>query len=187
MTNVQPYREPLAVDVALGEIDAKTGSHFDPDVVAAFLAMQLRDTRPSAPELRETALPDPPERRLTRLGDLPFARKRGTVITGGAAAAPLPTSVDGGFMRLKLVIADDHQLMLEGIRMALADATDIEIVGETSSGSEVLALVRQTSPDVVLLDLRMPGLGRAPLPRVAAAAAPRGEDGRAVGQRGAGR
>jgi HD-GYP domain-containing protein (c-di-GMP phosphodiesterase class II) len=39
MTNVQPYREPLAVDVALGEIDAQTGTHFDADVVAAFMAM----------------------------------------------------------------------------------------------------------------------------------------------------
>ena len=61
-------------------------------------------------------------------------------------------------MRLKLVIADDHKLMLEGIRMALADSTDIEIVGATTSGSQVLPLVRQTSPDVVLLDLRMPGM-----------------------------
>jgi DNA-binding NarL/FixJ family response regulator len=61
-------------------------------------------------------------------------------------------------MRLKLLIADDHQLMLEGIRLALSDADDIEIVGETSSGAEVLPLVRQTSPDVVLLDLRMPGM-----------------------------
>ena len=61
-------------------------------------------------------------------------------------------------MRLKLLIADDHQLMLEGIRLALADAPDIEIVGETSSGTQVLPLVRQTSPDVVLLDLRMPGM-----------------------------
>jgi HD-GYP domain-containing protein (c-di-GMP phosphodiesterase class II) len=41
MTNVQPYREPLPADVALAEIDAKTGSHFDPDVVAAFLTMQV--------------------------------------------------------------------------------------------------------------------------------------------------
>ena len=61
-------------------------------------------------------------------------------------------------MRLKLLIADDHQLMLEGIRLALADAPDIEIVGETSSGAQVLPLVGQTSPDVVLLDLRMPGM-----------------------------
>jgi DNA-binding NarL/FixJ family response regulator len=61
-------------------------------------------------------------------------------------------------MRLKLLIADDHRLMLEGIRLALADAGDIEIVGETSAGTQVLPLVRQTSPDVVLLDLRMPGM-----------------------------
>ena len=61
-------------------------------------------------------------------------------------------------MRLKLVIADDHKLMLEGIRIALADSPDIEIVGATTSGSQVLPLVRQTSPDVVLLDLRMPGM-----------------------------
>ena len=39
MTNVQPYREPLPVEVALSEIDAKSRSHFDPDVVAVFVAM----------------------------------------------------------------------------------------------------------------------------------------------------
>jgi DNA-binding NarL/FixJ family response regulator len=61
-------------------------------------------------------------------------------------------------MRLKLLIADDHELMLEGIRLALAQAPEIEIVGATTSGSQVLPLVRQTSPDVVLLDLRMPGM-----------------------------
>ena len=61
-------------------------------------------------------------------------------------------------MRLKLLIADDHELMLEGVRLALAEAADMEVVGTTTSGSQVLPLVRQTSPDVVLLDLRMPGM-----------------------------
>jgi DNA-binding NarL/FixJ family response regulator len=61
-------------------------------------------------------------------------------------------------MRLKLLIADDHQLMLDAIRMALTETPDIEIVGETTSGAQVLPLVRQTTPDVVLLDLRMPGM-----------------------------
>ena len=42
MTNVQPYREPLAVDVALSEIDGGAGTHFDPDVVAAFLTMHVK-------------------------------------------------------------------------------------------------------------------------------------------------
>jgi two-component system response regulator DegU len=57
---------------------------------------------------------------------------------------------------LKVVIADDHRLMLEAIKTALEQADDIEIVGETTSGSQVLPLVGQTDPDVVLLDYRMP-------------------------------
>lgn len=57
---------------------------------------------------------------------------------------------------MKVLIADDHKLMVEGIRRALEPAEDIEIVGEASSGSQVLPLVRRMSPDVVLLDMRMP-------------------------------
>ena len=58
--------------------------------------------------------------------------------------------------RLRVLIADDHQLMLEAIRAVLADVEDIEIVGETCLGTQVLPLVRRTNPDVVLLDIRMP-------------------------------
>jgi DNA-binding NarL/FixJ family response regulator len=61
-------------------------------------------------------------------------------------------------MRLKLLIADDHQLMLAAVRMALAAEDDIEIVGEVEAGHQLLPLVGQTSPDAVLLDLRMPGM-----------------------------
>jgi DNA-binding NarL/FixJ family response regulator len=57
---------------------------------------------------------------------------------------------------MKVLIADDHRLMVEGIRRALEPAEDIEIVGEASNGSQVLPLVRRLSPDVVLLDMRMP-------------------------------
>jgi DNA-binding NarL/FixJ family response regulator len=60
--------------------------------------------------------------------------------------------------RLKLLIADDHRLMLAAIRCALQQADDIEIVGEAQSGSQVLPLVGQTHPDLVLLDIRMPGM-----------------------------
>jgi DNA-binding NarL/FixJ family response regulator len=60
--------------------------------------------------------------------------------------------------RLKLVIADDHQLMIHAFRLALEDSEDIEIVGEADSGSKVIPLVGQTSPDLVLLDIRMPGM-----------------------------
>ena len=59
---------------------------------------------------------------------------------------------------MKVLIADDHPLMLHGIRRALEASEDIEIVGEARSGDEVLALVERRKPDIVLLDLRMPGL-----------------------------
>ena len=61
-------------------------------------------------------------------------------------------------MRIKLLVADDHKLMLSAVRAALSDASDVEIVAEATSGSEVLPLVGRTGPDVVLLDLRMPGM-----------------------------
>jgi DNA-binding NarL/FixJ family response regulator len=60
--------------------------------------------------------------------------------------------------RLKIVIADDHQLMIHAIRLALEEVDDIEIVGEADSGSKVMPVVGQTSPDLVLLDIRMPGM-----------------------------
>jgi DNA-binding NarL/FixJ family response regulator len=57
---------------------------------------------------------------------------------------------------LKVLIADDHRLMLEAVKTALETADDIEIVGETTSGTQVVPLVGQTEPDMVLLDFRMP-------------------------------
>jgi DNA-binding NarL/FixJ family response regulator len=57
---------------------------------------------------------------------------------------------------MRVVIADDHRLMLDGIRRALEADGTFEIVGETQSGGEVLPLVAQTKPDVVVLDVRMP-------------------------------
>jgi len=59
---------------------------------------------------------------------------------------------------MKVVIADDHRLMLEGIRNALEGSDDVEIVGEAHTGSQVLPIVRRETPDVVLLDIRMPGV-----------------------------
>ncbi len=59
---------------------------------------------------------------------------------------------------LKVCIADDHLLILNAVRAALMQAGDIEVVGAAHSGSEVLQLVEAHSPDVVLLDHRMPGV-----------------------------
>lgn len=59
---------------------------------------------------------------------------------------------------LKIVIADDHGLMLEAIKLALEHEADLEVVGEAESGSELLPLIGQAEPDVVVLDLQMPGI-----------------------------
>jgi DNA-binding NarL/FixJ family response regulator len=61
-------------------------------------------------------------------------------------------------MAIKLLIADDHRLILQALKRALAAEHDIEIVGEARVGSQVLPLISQTNPDVVLLDVRMPEL-----------------------------
>jgi DNA-binding NarL/FixJ family response regulator len=58
----------------------------------------------------------------------------------------------------RVLVADDHRLMLAAVRRALADAEDFDIVSEVSVGSRVLPAVRETNPDVVLLDMRMPEL-----------------------------
>ncbi len=57
---------------------------------------------------------------------------------------------------MRVAIADDHRLMLDGIKRALETAPDIEVVGEAMSGDEMLALLPTIEPDVVILDLRMP-------------------------------
>ena len=60
---------------------------------------------------------------------------------------------------MRLLIADDHGVVREGISYMLSDEEDIEIVGEASSGEELLGLIAGTPVDVVLLDVRMAGIG----------------------------
>ena len=61
-------------------------------------------------------------------------------------------------MKLKVLLADNHPLTLEGIRGALREADDIDIVGEAHDGAEVMPLVRATTPDMALLDIGLPGV-----------------------------
>jgi DNA-binding NarL/FixJ family response regulator len=68
---------------------------------------------------------------------------------------------------LRLFLADDHALVRTGIRALLAQQPDFEIVGEAADGQAVLSGVAQTAPDVVLLDISLPGLnGLEMIPRL---------------------
>jgi DNA-binding NarL/FixJ family response regulator len=75
-------------------------------------------------------------------------------MSGGARAIAVAGLCHTGSVRV--VIADDHRLVLDGIRRALEADGEFEIVGETQSGTQVLPLVAREKPDLVLLDVRMP-------------------------------
>jgi len=60
---------------------------------------------------------------------------------------------------IRVILADDHALFRQGIRGILGLAGDIEVIAEAPSGEEALRLVRADPPDLVLMDLNMPGIG----------------------------
>lgn len=60
-------------------------------------------------------------------------------------------------MTLRLVLADDHPVVREGLRALLDSEPDLEVVGQADRGEDVEGLVEQLQPDVVVLDLMMPG------------------------------
>jgi DNA-binding NarL/FixJ family response regulator len=61
-------------------------------------------------------------------------------------------------MSLRVVIVDDHAMVRTSLRFALLDAHDIDVVGEAADGAEALRICGDLHPDLVLLDLRLPGL-----------------------------
>jgi len=73
---------------------------------------------------------------------------------------------------IRILLADDHPVVREGIRGMLQGYDDIEVVGQAGSGPEAVVLVVQLHPDLVLMDLRMPGGDGVEATRAIAAAHP---------------
>jgi DNA-binding NarL/FixJ family response regulator len=71
---------------------------------------------------------------------------------------PVSWAFEQPSLPLKVLLADDHPLMLAGVRRTLDDQHDIEVVGQANSAAELIALVERRRPDLVLMDLRMPGV-----------------------------
>ncbi len=73
----------------------------------------------------------------------------GTKVSGGGEEAT---------RKIRILIADDHPIVRLGLRQVFAETDDIEVIGEAGDGRETMALVKELRPDVILLDLRMPGM-----------------------------
>jgi DNA-binding NarL/FixJ family response regulator len=74
------------------------------------------------------------------------------------ATAPPEMTGETGPHSIRVLISDDHPLVREGLRRLLGLENDLEIVGEAGDGESTVALVEKLDPDIVLLDLRMPGM-----------------------------
>jgi DNA-binding NarL/FixJ family response regulator len=60
--------------------------------------------------------------------------------------------------KIRFIIADDHKLFREGLRLVLSDDPHLELMGEAANGAELLELIKFEQPEVILLDLTMPGM-----------------------------
>jgi len=91
----------------------------------------------------------------------------------GGAGAPMPgDGTDGSAADIRVVIVDDHRIVLDGLVVLLDSMDGLTVVGEAASGEEAVGLVGRLRPDVVLMDVEMPGIGGVEATRRISAAYP---------------
>ena len=73
---------------------------------------------------------------------------------------------------IRVALADDHPVVLAGIKALLQNAPEVKVVGEATAGDEALSLFRSSAPDVAIVDISMPGLSGVELARRVAAECP---------------
>jgi len=73
---------------------------------------------------------------------------------------------------IRVLTADDHQLFRDGVRALISSAPDMELIGEAATGDEAVALALELQPDVVLMDIQMPGANGIEATRQIARASP---------------
>ncbi len=64
----------------------------------------------------------------------------------------------GGAIPIRVLIADDHPIMRDGIAVALESSADMQVVGQAADGAEAIVRYRELRPDIALIDLQMPGV-----------------------------
>jgi DNA-binding NarL/FixJ family response regulator len=77
-----------------------------------------------------------------------------------------------GATPLRVVIVDDHPIVRDGLKSLLSSIDDIELAGEAGTGEDAIPLVEATKPDVVIMDIEMPGMGGIEATRVLTARHP---------------
>ena len=153
---------------------------FDADDFGVLLLQQVKKTPkpPSelAPEVSPAleqvilkALQKEPQNRFATAGEMADALQavldgsgdaRSTVLPAVSISEPSPPSVaEGRTGPIRVVLADDHRILRTSLAMFLDVNDDITVVGEADDGAQALDVVRDQQPDVLLLDLNMPGSG----------------------------
>jgi DNA-binding NarL/FixJ family response regulator len=79
--------------------------------------------------------------------------------SGRNGSAIMNGNVSGTTRTTRLMIVDDHPIVRRGLKLALLSSPDFEVVGEAATGEDAIELLEQVQPDVVLMDLVMPGMG----------------------------
>ena len=72
---------------------------------------------------------------------------------------PAPAGEQRRNPMIRILIADDHLVVREGLQLILGMEEDLQVVGEAENGETAVRLAGELQPDVVLMDLRMPGIG----------------------------